>query len=96
MDKAHGVPNQLNIYELDVESDCTGYGRHNRLIVMMDRKTNTIDVREDNIGLPDSTDKDRRKLANNPAHRLHRKGSRLIFLDTMADKKSIWYRYSIV
>lgn len=74
----HGVPGQLNVVVLDVDSSVTNYGRHNRCVVMRDvAKPSEITVREDLRGLPLTTDADRRRVANG-WQRLHPRGSRLV------------------
>lgn len=78
----HGVPGQLNVYVLDVDSEVTGYGRHNRLVVFgsLPGEPARITIREDVRGLPMSTDQDRRKVANHPGHRLHGNRARLTYV----------------
>lgn len=93
----HGVPGQVNICVLDVDSEITSCGKHNRLLVFLDRTTNQIEIREDVIGLPMSTEKDRIKVANLWGQRMHPKGYRLIHLrseqsDSLA---SVWHYYAI-
>lgn len=94
---AHGVSGQLNTHVLDVDSDVTGYGKHNRLVVFFDRQSNQIEIREDEIGLPLSSEEDRRKVANLATHRHHPKSTRLIFLrsEQSHSSKSIWHLYAI-
>ena len=69
-DKYHGIPNQLNVEILDVDSEVTCYGKHNRLIVFGDGPMQ-VTIREDIRGLPMSTEADRQTIAKHPAHRMH-------------------------
>ncbi len=75
----HGVPGQVNVMVLDVDSDITSYGRHNRLLVFRGTgdESHLITVREDMRGLPMSTDDDRRRAARG-WQRLHPVGTRLV------------------
>jgi len=81
MAEAHNVAGQVNVYVLDVDSDITGKGRHNRLLVF--RGTNDeghiVTIREDLRGLPLSSDADRRKVSNG-WQRMHPVGSRLEYV----------------
>jgi len=82
----HGVPGQLNVLYLDVDSDVTNYGRHNRLVVFgsLPGEPRKLTIREDiRDGLPMSTDSDRRRVANRPGHRLHPKHSRLTYVESV-------------
>lgn len=54
-----GVPGQINVYVLDVESDITTFGNHNRLLVFHNSESNQVEIREDEIGLPSSAEEDR-------------------------------------
>jgi hypothetical protein len=56
----HGIPGQLNVYVTDVDSDVTGFGLHNRIVVLGGKVD--IIAREDLRGLPLSTDAQRRKV----------------------------------
>jgi hypothetical protein len=83
----HSVPGQLNVYVLDVDSVVTGYGAHNRLVVMgpaLGSGERLIYIREDLRGLPNSTDAQRRAVANHPAERMHPHGKRLTHVSTSA------------
>ncbi|WP_418131440.1 hypothetical protein [Variovorax sp. 278MFTsu5.1] len=71
----HGVPGQVNIYVLDKDSDITGHGAHNRILVF-GHKDGTITAREDVRGLPFSTEEQRRKVLNG-WQRQHPRNSRL-------------------
>ena len=81
----HGVPGQLNALVLDVDSEVTSYGRHNRLVVFgpsitqpVEGERNVVTVREDvRPGLPMSTEEDRRRVASG-FQRMHPKGTRLV------------------
>ena len=79
--EAHGLADQLNIYTLDVESDVTSFGKHNRLVVFLDNATKHIEIREDIRGLPSSTEKDRQRVARG-CQRLHPRGTRLRFVSS--------------
>lgn len=94
----HGVPGQVNIYVLDTESDITGYGKHNRLLVFMNRSARTIDIREDNIGLGWSTEMQRRHVACKTFQRMHPRNTDLVFqhYEESADGKQRWYSYTFV
>ena len=69
-DRFHGVPYQLNVEILDVDSEVTCYGKHNRLLVFGDGPLR-VTIREDIRGLPMSTEADRQTMAKHPAHRMH-------------------------
>lgn len=66
----HGVPHQLNLSVLDVDSPHTGFGAHCRLVPMSDvAEPDLFTVREDvtsthlvTPGLPLSTDEQRRAV----------------------------------
>lgn len=73
----HGVTGQLNIYLLDIGSDITGHGKHNRVLVSQDQHDQTIIAREDRSGLPLSTDVQRRKVMNG-WQRMHKVGVKLV------------------
>lgn len=93
----HGVPGQVNIYVLDVDSEITGYGAHNPLLVFLDGTS--IDIREDLRGLPLSTDKQRRAVANG-RRRMHPRRTRLEFVSSSEpygppDRQSIEHVYRI-
>lgn len=60
----HGVAGQINTCVLDVDSDITGYGKHNRLLVFGVPGESQVLVREDTSGLRMSTEADRRKVIN--------------------------------
>ena len=93
----HGISGQINVCVLDVDSDITSFGKHNRLLVFKDCKSGQIEIREDNIGLPFSTEKDRRRVANQTYQRLHPKHTKLVFLRSEQDAstKSVWHYYKI-
>lgn len=98
----HGVPGQLNMIVLDVDSRVTDYGHHNRLLVSRGTgdEHNIMYVREDLRGLPLSTEEDRRRALNHPLQRLHTRGERLRHLDSeqWASKlgETIDHRYEVV
>lgn len=71
----------VNIHLPDRHSDITGHGRHNRLLVFLDRDGQTVTIREDLSGLPLSTPEDRRKVTRG-WQRMHPRGSRLVFVAT--------------
>lgn len=76
----HNVPGQLNRAVLDVDSDVTNFGKHNRLVVFrgIGDESDIITIREDLRDLPMSTEADRQRVAKRPGHRLHPRGSRLV------------------
>lgn len=83
----HGVPGQLNAFVLDVDSIVTGYGAHNRLVVMgpaLGSGERLVYIREDLRGLPLSTDAQRRTVAGHPAERMHPHGKHLTHVSTSA------------
>lgn len=93
----HGGTGQLNTHILDVDSEITSYGKHNRLIVFLDRQSGQIEIREDDIGLPLSSEEDRRKVAHLSSQRVHPKNTKLSFLrsEQSDSSKSIWHFYAI-
>lgn len=95
--RAQGFPpktTDVNIYTPDAESEITGKGKHNRLLVFKDPQKGTIDIREDYQSLPMSTEQDRIKVANG-YQRMHGKGSRLTLVDVFDEEGSVWYVYKI-
>jgi len=84
-----------NIYKKDIDSDITGKGKHNRLLVNQDPETGHIEIREDYQGLPMSTEQDRMQVANNTYQRMHGTGKKLNLVDAFDDGSSVWYRYSV-
>lgn len=93
----HRVPGQINICVLDKDSSITSRGKHNRLLVFYDRSAGTIEIREDDIGLPTATEEDRQRVACRSYQRMHPKGSRLAFLrsEQSPTGKSVWHYYRI-
>lgn len=93
----HGVPGQINVCVLDADSDITSHGKHNRLLVFMDRQSGQIEIREDDIGLPWSTEKDRRRVACSTYQRMHPKNTRLIYQksEQSPNGKNVWHFYEI-
>jgi hypothetical protein len=93
----HGVPGQINTFILDVDSEITSFGKHNRLLVFLDPQTGHIEIREDDIGLPSSSEEDRRKVANSSSQRMHPKSTKLSFLrsELSHSSTSIWHFYAI-
>jgi len=93
----HGVPGQFNVCVLDKDSDVTSFGKHNRLAVFLDRSAGSIEIREDDIGLPWSTEADRQKVACRTYQRLHPKNSRITFQrrEESPSGKNIWHIYRI-
>lgn len=80
----HGIAGQVNIYILDVDSDITGYGAHNRLLVFGDTIVRTqYTVREDLRGLPLSTEAQRRTVLNG-WQRLHGRRVKLVYVSSCA------------
>lgn len=96
MDTPHGVPHQFNTCVLDVDSDVTGYGKHNRIAVFYSRQDQTIEAREDLIGLPLSTKLQRRKVMMG-WQRMHPKGTKLTHVSSLEEPAhgefpaSIWH-----
>lgn len=93
----HGVPGQINVLVLDVDSDITSKGKHNRLLVFLDRQSGQIEIREDDIGLPWSTEKDCRRVACLTYQRMHPKNTRLIYQksEQSPNGKNVWRFYEI-
>lgn len=91
----HGAPDQMNIYVLDIESEITGYGKHNRLTVFGDTWGEFVSIREDVRGLPISTEEDRMKVATGK-QRQHPTGTRLTLVHREDDGDAIWYQYRII
>ena len=78
----HGQPNHLNVLVLDEDSEATGYGAHNRLVVFGDITGPGVTIREDTWrGYPMSTEEQRRKVAMGWS-RIHPKGAHLRYLAT--------------
>lgn len=74
----HGEEGHLNIYVRDHDSAVTGFGEHNRLVVMAEPDGSMVSAREDyKWGLPETTEEQRRKILNNETYRMHPKGARL-------------------
>lgn len=80
----HGVPGQLNVYVLDVDSEVTSFGKHNRLVVFRGTgdESDLLYLREDVRGRPMTTETDRRRIARHPHHRLHGRRVRLTHLSS--------------
>lgn len=77
----HGEEGHLNIYVRDQDSSVTGFGAHNRLVVMGEPDGSFVSTREDfKWGLPRSTDEQRRKILNSEVYRQHPRGSHLEFM----------------
>lgn len=95
--QTHGVPGQINVCVLDVDSGITSHGKHNRLLVFMDRQSGQIEIREDDIGLPWSTEKDRRRVACRTYQRMHPKNTRLNYQksEQSPNGKNVWHFYEI-
>jgi len=83
----------LNCHQPDIESDLTGRGRHNRLIVMRDLRERVVTVREDLQGLPPSTPADRMRAANG-WQRQHPAGTKLTPIESVESNGSIFHTYS--
>lgn len=93
--KLHGVPGQLNGYVLDIESDITGYGKHNRLLVSGHPDGRQITVREDRRGLPNSEECDRQKVLHG-WQRSHPKGKTLRLVCVERTIHNSWFYYDVV
>lgn len=77
----HGVEGQLNIRTLDVDSEVTGFGTHNRLVVFGSMDNRTVTLREDvdvDPSLPLSAEWQRLSIAHHPSHRMHPDGTELV------------------
>lgn len=99
----HGVEGQLNRLVLDVDSEVTGFGTHNRLVVFGDLDGSQVFVREDvsdDPALPLSTEWQRLSVAHHPSHRLHPAGTTLEHVSsepwTSPMGKSIDHTYRVV
>lgn len=95
--RTHGVPGQLNVYKLDVDSDITGIGKHNRLMVFKNHRSGDIEIREDDIGLAWSTEEDRQIVACETHQRMHPQGSNIVYQSSKRSDcgKQVWHFYSI-
>ena len=90
----HGVPGQCNIYTLDVDSEITSFGKHNRLLVFGNRD-GTVTIREDlREDLPLSTEVDRQRAAKG-YQRIHPRFSRLHPIGTDTGERAIEHHYQI-
>lgn len=78
----HGVPNQMNIFELDRHSSITSFGKHARCTVMKDVETGKIEVRVDHTtsdpDLPAPSIEQLLRVAKHSDQRLHARGERLV------------------
>jgi len=90
----HGEKGHLNVLVKDQNSDATGYGQHNRLIVYGSRQSVTVreDIRWD---LPYSTETQRKKVYMGWA-RLHPRGTRLAAMGSERFGDSIFHDYTIL
>ena len=95
--QGHGEHGHLNVRVRDQESDVTGYGKHNRLVVFGPCGSDKLyEVREDRLwGLPDSTEADRQKVLSG-WQRQHPKGTRLQLTSTTDTGGSVWFEYEAV
>lgn len=78
----HGQPDNVNICVLDVDSDITGFGKHNRILVSLQHNgaRKKITAREDILhNLNMSNDAQRRKVMNG-WRRMHPKGTTLTYV----------------
>jgi len=92
----HGEEGHLNIYTKDQDSDVTGFGRHNRLIVFGDVKDSTVEIREDiRWDLPLSTEAQRKKVYLG-WQRQHPKETTLRYIGSEQVSDSIYHDYQIV
>jgi len=90
----------VNTITPDLESDVTGYGRHNRLLVSGTPGQREVTIREDiRPGLPMSNERDRMRVANG-WQRQHPRGARLRYVATServrsgaGSWESVWYTY---
>lgn len=95
--RTHGIPGQLNAYRLDAESDITGCGKHNRLLVFKNNRSGEIEIREDDIGLPWSTEEDRQKVACETYQRMHPQGAPIVHQSSQWSDcgRHVWHFYAI-
>lgn len=91
----HGVSGQFNIFVLDRESDVTGYGEHNRLVVFGNPDNIQITLRGDSIGLPSASEKQRQKVLNG-WQRQHPRGTTLQLVCCERTTKNTWWYYNVV
>lgn len=92
----HGEPGHVNVCIRDQDSDITGHGQHNRLLVFKDSQTGRIEMREDiKWGLPYSTELQRKKVLNG-WQRMHPRGRKLKPAGREENDKSIWHYYELV
>lgn len=91
----HGLSGQINAYIRDIDSDITGFGKHNRLIVFGDLEGKSVTIREDLRGLPMSTERDRRKIVNGWV-RQHPRGSKLVYVTSEGFGNSVFHEYLVV
>ena len=97
----HGVEGQLNRMTLDVDSEVTGFGTHNRLIVFGTTDGLYVQIREDvfaDDSLPLSVEWQRQSIAHHPHHRLHPEGWTLRHVSSQPydDGRCIEHIYAVV
>ena len=90
----HGIPGQLSRIVLDKESEITGYGKHNRLLVFLCGNGQVM-VREDHIGLCRSTEADRQKVLNSP-RRQHPRKTHCVFVVAKTTLTNTYWYYNVV
>ncbi len=92
----HGIAGQINVLTLDIDSDITDHGKHNRLLVFRGtgKENNTIEVREDLRGLPASTAKQRQKALKG-WQRQHKRGEKLSYVASGVLDEAIHHTYKV-
>jgi hypothetical protein len=86
-----------NVLTPDVESDITGYGAHNRLLVSRGTRSEAYEltVREDvRAGMALSTERQRRKVLNG-WQRLHSSRERVTWLRSVRAEGRIYHEYLV-
>lgn len=95
----HGVPGQLNACVLDVDSEVTSYGKHNRLRVSGSLNGMSITIDEDIRDLPMSSEADRQRVSKG-YQRLHPRGTKLVYRSHVqwenGGHQIISYEYDVV
>lgn len=96
----HGESGHLSILVKDQDSEKTGYGKHNRIVVLGEPDGSMITAREDyRWGLPESTEAQRQTVLNGSA-RIHPLGTRLEYIGSEPHETpagySVWHNYRVV
>lgn len=80
----HGEPHNINLLVRDIDDECTGFGKHNRLVVFGSTDGTYVHIREDIIpgrNLKTATPAQRLKVANG-GRRIHPRGARLKYVSS--------------